>query len=159
MFYVSFYKGLLASLKEKHPNDGEIFKEVGRNCLKYIDFSFDRSISKELKGMNVNRFYKLFREAFGILNLTFDIAAQNIELSVRKKGENGIVTIIKVKNSEYFSNTDEFIYHFYIFAGIVEGIWKKEVNKDVVCNVEAIHVSDDIENSFIELSIESKSNK
>jgi len=159
MFYISFYKGLLASLKEKYPNDGEVFKYVGRNCLEFIDFSFDRALSRELKGIKVNRFVKLFSEVFGNINPSSDIAEPTVDLSVRRDGENGIVTIIKFINSEYLQNTEDFIYHFYIIAGMIEGIWKREINKDIICNVETVHIADDKANSFIELSIKINPNK
>ena len=37
LFILAYYKAILAGLKDKYPNDGEVFKEIGRNSVEYIE--------------------------------------------------------------------------------------------------------------------------
>ncbi|MFX1392497.1 MAG: hypothetical protein ACFFAH_02880 [Promethearchaeota archaeon] len=152
--YISYYKGLLVSLKEKFPNESEIFKDIGRNCFKYLDFSSESIISKDLIGQEVNHFIKQFQEEFGKLIRSFDEAEPSIGISFIKNGENRDLLVIKFRDSEYIQKSKDFIYHFYILAGFVEAFWKKLTNEDVICNIESINLSDQEENSYIELLVE-----
>ncbi|MFX0139440.1 MAG: hypothetical protein ACFFDN_37715 [Candidatus Hodarchaeota archaeon] len=152
--YISYYKGLLASLKEKFPNEGEIFKDIGRNCFKYLDFSSEYKVSKNLTGVEGNYIIKLFQEKFGKLIRSFDGAEPSIGISFIKKGENRNLLVIQFKDSEYIQNSKDFIYHFYILAGFIEAFCKNLTNNDVICNIESINLSDEKEHSIVELLVE-----
>ena len=152
--YISYYKGLLASLKKKFPNEGEIFKDIGRNCFKYLYFSSNSPIMKDLKSQEVNHFIKQFQVVFGKLIRSFDEAEPSIGISFIKKGENRNLLVITFKDSEYLQNSKDFIYHFYILAGFIEAFWKKLANEDVICKIESVNLSDEEEHSVIELLVE-----
>ncbi|MFX1392595.1 MAG: hypothetical protein ACFFAH_03380 [Promethearchaeota archaeon] len=151
-FTIFYYKALLAGLKENFPNTGEIFKNIGRNCLEYIDFYLSPTKLDKLKGMKVTRIWKLYYDVFGKFYPSLNIIQPTIKVRTKKK--NGTIKIIlRFSNSEFIDITDDFIYHYYITAGLIEAIWKKESNIDVVCNIEKVHLSDKKESSYVELSI------
>lgn len=153
MYSLSCYKALLAGLKRNYPNDGDVFKEIGRESLKYFDFILKPSSSEKLRSIRYNRILKLYYDVFGKFSTSLNIIQPKIEL-FRKKGGKNDKLILKFTNSEFLDDSNDFIYHFYISAGMIEAIWKREVNKNVKCDIETIHISDKKENSFIELSIE-----
>lgn len=152
MFTISYYKALLAGLKQNFPNNGEIFKKIGHNCLEYIDFYLSPTQSEKLKGMKVNRIWKLYYDVFGKFYPSLNIIQPTIKVKTRK--ENGTIKIIlKFTNSEFLDITDDFIYHYYIVAGLIEAIWRRETHLDVICNIEKVYISEKKENSYVELSI------
>ncbi|MFW9898851.1 MAG: winged helix-turn-helix transcriptional regulator [Candidatus Thorarchaeota archaeon] len=152
MFTISYYKAILAGLQEYFPNSSEIFKEIGRNSLKYLNDYLAPGISTKLKGMNPTRILSLYYDAFGKFYPSLNMIRPSIKLSTRKE-DGTLKFILKLTNSEFLDNPDKYLYHYYISAGLIEAIWKREINKDVVCNVETVHISDDEQNSYVELSI------
>ena len=154
MYTLSYYKALLAGLKKKYPNNGEIFKDIGRECLEYLVLFLKPFSSEKLKSVRYNRILKLYYDVFGKFFPSLNIINPIIELSVKKKRGKKDKLLLKFTDSEFLEDSNDFIYHFYISAGIIEAIWKREVNKNVKCNIEKIFISEKRENSFIELSIE-----
>ena len=90
---------------------------------------------------------------FGKFYPSLNIIQPTIKLSTRKK-ESTNQFILRLTNSEFLESPNKFIYHYHIVAGLIEAIWKKKINRDILCNVETLHVSDDKEHSYIEFSIE-----
>ena len=156
LYYTSYYKALLAGLKENYPNDAEIFKNIGRKSLKYLDFLIQPSSrSKKLKIKGLNRILKLYYDTFGKFFPPLNIIRPRINAYLKKKNDGTRDKIIvKFTNSEFLDNSNDYIYHFYIATGIVEALLEREINKTVKCNIESINISDNQENSFIELSID-----
>lgn len=153
MFPNVYYKALLAGLKNGFPDAEEIFKKIGRNSLEFIDNYFTPSKSEKLKSKKINLLLKLYYDMFGKFNPSLNIIQPTIKLSKRKK-EGTTKFILRLTNCEFLDNSYKFIYHYHIVAGLIEAIWKKKINRDAVCNVETVHVSDDKEHSYIEFSIE-----
>ena len=154
IFIIEYYKGILSGLKQKFPDSGDLFKEIGRICYKHIDFSLGAVISKEFKGFKVNTFIKIYNDVFGKFYPSSDVINPLIDISQKKLDNNKTKTILKFTNSEFLQDTDDFIYHAYIVAGLIEELWKREVGRIIKCNVENVRISDKIENSYYELSIE-----
>ena len=152
MFAISYYKAFLKGLKKYYPTDYDIFKKIGKDCFEYIDFSFDRAIAKELKGLRANRFILLFYDVFGKLYPNIDIVDPVIE-TYSKEDDEGRKIILRFKSREYLFDTDDYVYHFYMIAGIAEAIYKRDFEKDVRCDIETVHLSDNPEESYIELVI------
>jgi len=153
IFSLAYYKGILSGLKSNFPNSEEAFKDIGRNCYDYIDFSLGPMVSKELRGFKVSRLVKVYYTVFGQFYPSYDITQPTIEISIEKMENNKQKTILKFNNSEFIGPSGEFSYHAYIMAGLIETLWKKEVGKKIYCNVESIHPSDKREDSFYVLSI------
>jgi len=154
MFTNVYYKALLAGLKDRFPDAEKIFKEIDRNSLKFIDNSLTPSKSEKLKNIMINLLLKLYYDVFGKFNPSLNIIQPIIKLSKRKK-EGTTKFILRLTNSEFLDNSHKFIYHYHIVAGLIEAILKKKINRDVVCNVKTVHVSDEKEHSYsyIEFSI------
>ncbi|MFX0186416.1 MAG: HTH domain-containing protein [Candidatus Hodarchaeota archaeon] len=153
IFTEVYYKALLAGLKDEFPDAEETFKEIGRNSLEFIDNYLTSSNSEKLKGIKINLLLKLYYDVFGKFNSSLNRIQPIINLSKRRK-EGTTKFILRHTDSEFLDNSNKFIYHYYIIAGLIEAIWKKKINRDAVCNVETIYVSDDKEHSYIEFSIE-----
>ena len=153
-FTMSYYKAILAGLKKRYPNDNESFKKIGRESLEYIESLLGPVILEEVKGLNVNRMIRLYYQLFGKVIPSVDMVQPNIEMSMRKINDTKNKIILKFTNTEFLDNTSDFIYHYYIIAGILEKIWQREVNKNVIVNVETIHLSEIKDDSYIELSVE-----
>ncbi|MFX1338849.1 MAG: winged helix-turn-helix transcriptional regulator [Promethearchaeota archaeon] len=154
LYIIAYYKGLLHGLKENFPDSEEIFKNIGRTCYKYIDFSLGPMISKELKGFKVNRLLKLYYEVFGKFFPTYSVVQPTIEISSRKINGNKTGSILKFANSAFLQDSDDFILHAHIIAGILEELWDVEVRRKIKCNVGKVHISERKEDSYYELVIE-----
>lgn len=152
----SYYKALLSGLKKNYPNDEEIFKEIGRNSLEFIDFSFGPTLTKGLKNLRNIPVPKIYFEVFGKFYPSYDILQPSIEISEPIMDESDNKAVYRFKNSEFLDNSKDFIYHFYIVSGIIEALWEREVGRTVECKVEKIHVANKKEDAFFELSIEIK---
>ena len=152
----SYYKALLSGLKKNYPNDEEVFKDIGRNSLEFIDFSFGPTVRKGLKSLRNIPVPKLYFEVFGKFYPSYDILQPSIEISDPMMDESGNKAAYRFKNSEFLDKNEDFIYHFYIVSGIIEALWEREVGRPVKCKVEKIHVGNKKEDAFFELSIEIK---
>lgn len=154
IFTIAFYKGLLSGLKRNFQDSEEIFKEIGRNCYQYIDFSLGPMISKELKGLKVNRLIKIYYEVFESFYPSYEVAQPSVDISVKIIDENKTRTILKFTNSEFLQTSNDFILHAYIVAGLIEELWEKEIGRIIECNVGKVHVSEKREYSFYELYLD-----
>ena len=154
IFIIEYYKGILSGLKQKFPDSEDLFKEIGHICYKHIDLSLGAVVSKELKGPKVNRFIKIYNDVFGKFYPSSEVTNPLINISLKKLDNNKTKTILKFTHSEFLQDTDDFIYHAYIVAGLIEELWKKEVGRIIQCNVESVNILDKIEDSYYELSIE-----
>jgi len=150
----SFLQALLSGLKDKFPNREIIFKEIGYEILKKFQFPISNAYIEEFKKARKSRDQisqlKLFEKFYN----SYDFFQDDINISIQKLSQNK--AIIRLSNSEYLKDTDEFIYFFYIACGITEGIYLDNLNKKVLCNVEKIHVSKEKEDSYIDISLKIK---
>ncbi len=148
----TFIQALLYGLKEKFPNKEQIFKEVGLKLLDRFQFSLGDAYLKEiekLRGISDTKAYlKLFEEFYN----SFDFFQDDIDISIFELHQNRV--IYRIKNSEYLKKSDDFVYFFYVVCGITEGIYLRNLNVKVKCNVENIHVSSNKKESFIDVSLE-----
>ncbi len=152
----SYYKALLSGLKKNFPNNEEVFKDIGRSSLEYIDFSFGPTVKKGLKNLRNISIPKIYFEVFGKFYPSYDILQPSIEISEPIMDESGNRAVYRFTNSEFLDKTKDFIYHFYIVSGIIEALWEREVGRPVECKVEKINVANKKEDAFFELSIEIK---
>ena len=152
----TYYKAILSGLKENFPDSEEIFKQIGRKSLEFIDFTFGPTVSKSLRGLRGNPILKLYFKVFSEFYRTYDILQPSVEISEPRFDKTGTKAYYRFTNSEFVKNSDDFIYHFYIVTGIIEALWERELEKPITCKVENVHVSEKVGDSFVELSIEVK---
>lgn len=159
LFPLSYYKAILAGLKDKYPNDGAVFKDIGRNSVEYIESLLGPLVLKQVEGLNVNRMIGLYYQLFGKVIPSLNMVKPNIEMIMRKKNEFENKIIFKFTNTEFLDTSDDFIYHYYIIAGILEKVWQRDVKKNVKVNVETVSISEKKDESFLEFSVEINSTK
>jgi len=146
----SFMKALLYGLKDKFPNKRQSFKEVGWKILEYFQFPIGEVYIKEFIKVRESSDpvlkLKLFKEFYN----SYDFFQEDLDISIVELHQNKI--IYRFKDSEFLN--DDFIYFYYIACGITEGIYLKNLDLKVVCNVEDIHISSSKKESYIDISVE-----
>ena len=151
----TFIQALLSALKRKLPNKEELCKEIGLRILEHFQFSLGNAYIEEfgkLKGVSDTKTYlKLFKKYYN----SFDFFQDDVDISTLELQQNKI--IYRIKNSEYLDNTDDFIYFFYVVCGITEGIYLRNLDIKVVCNVENYHISTNKKKSYVDISLEIQS--
>ncbi len=105
---------------------------------------------RSLKSHPISR---IFLESFKFFYSSYDIFQPNIDITILKIDQEGKNATYRFKNSIFLEDTDNFVYHVYIICGISEGILNKAINRDVLCKVDQIYVSNKKEESFFDLTI------
>lgn len=148
----SFLQAFLSSLKSKFPNRQDIFKEIGHDILKKFQFPIGQAYIEEFKKARKTKDpiaqLKLFEKFYN----SYDFFQDEIYISIQELSQNR--AIFRLINSEYLKDNDEFIYFFYIACGITEGIYLENLNRMVICNIEKIHISQNDDDSYIDISLE-----
>jgi hypothetical protein len=152
----SYYKGVLAGLKKYFPDKEQVFKLIGKEALKHIDFSFGPTIKRQMRVVKGSPIIKLYFDVFKNFYTSYDLLQPKIEISNPEIDETGMRAVYKFTNSEFLETTDDFIYHFYMAVGIMEVIFSREIERPVECIIEKVHISDGKEESFIEISVNVK---
>jgi len=151
---LSYYKVLLKGLYKNFPNSENVLKKIGQKSAKDIKFSFSPNIYKQLKKLKRYHIKKIPLEIFKQLYYAFDIFQPNIKISVLDLNSDGHKTIYRFKNTIFLDNKDLYIYHIFLIIGIIETIIKRELNQDMVCELENYHISEDSKDSYYDISIE-----
>lgn len=150
----SFIKALIYALKNKFPDKEQIFKEVGWRILEEFQFPIGDAYFKEFEKYrrisDSQSQLKLFKEFYN----AFDFFQEDLDISVIELQKKKIV--YRIRNSEYLGTSDKFVYFYYIACGITEGIYLQNLNRKIICNVENINISNNKEESFIDISLEIK---
>ena len=150
---ITYYKALLSKFKNYFPNNEDVAIQIGREAANDIKFSFGPNIQKQLRGLKSHLISRLFLESFKAFYSAYDIFQPNIDITILKIDPEGKNATYRFKNSIFLEDTDDFIYHVYIMCGISEGILKKAINRDVLCEVDQIYVSNKKEESFFDFTI------
>jgi len=147
----SFLHALLAGLKNKFPNKELIFKEIGYEILKKFQFPIGDAYIEEFRKARKTKDQisqlKLFEKFYN----SYDFFQDDLNISIQELSQNK--AIFRLSNSEYLKDSNEFIYFFYIACGITEGIYLNNLNRQVQCNVEKIHIAKEEDDSFIDISL------
>ena len=148
----SFMKALLYGLKDKFPENEQIFKEIGFKILDYFRFPIGNAYIKEFKKVKDSSDsimeLKLFEEFYN----SYDFFQDDLDISLVELHQKKVV--YRLKNSEFLHK--DFIYFFYIACGITEGIYIQNLNREVTCNVESLNIAKDSKDSYIDISLEIK---
>jgi len=150
---LSYYKAIIAGIKKHYPMDEQVLKQIGRESLKYIDFDQSEKSRKQLKGIRGNPIIKLYFEVFRKFYPSFDLMQPNIKISEPEIQNSGKKAVYRFTNSEFINNSEDFIYHFYIIAGIIEEQFSELFNRTIKCNVEKVNISNNEGESFVDISI------
>lgn len=153
--FLSFFKGLLANLKEEYPNQHEIFKSMGRRIGKSMDVPLKRKGKKIVQQLDKMSKIEILESVtdympyFNILNDTITISKINIKRNKKK----AIVTFI---NSEMLGSSDEYIYYFYLLMGLIEEKLSEYIGREIRFDILAYETFQDKEQSYIKFSYDFK---
>lgn len=150
---LSYYKAIIAGIKKHYPMNEQVLKQIGRESLKYIDFDQSEKSRKQLKGIRGNPIIKLYFEVFRKFYPSFDLMQPNIKISEPEIQNSGKKAVYRFSNSEFIKDSEDFIYHFYIIAGIIEEQFSELFNRTIKCNVEKVNISNNEGESFVDISI------
>ena len=154
---ISMYKALFLAIKNKLPHQEQIYKEIGKELQKNFDFRYSKGFFendakkkiglKDLKDFKPH--FEYFVEVFNSSNILQDTAKV-----IHLKYENNYKTAIyRISNSEFLESNDDYIFYFYMIAGIIETYLGEELNRNITCKIIDISVSSNKEDSYVDLSI------
>ncbi len=150
---VSFFKGLLANIKNVYPDQEDVYKLIGRNIADSMKIPFTaegREYLKSLKSASDIELIEAIPNYIAYFNILQD--SVNIDdIDIKKKEKRAIVTF---KNSDMLGNTDDYIYYFYLLMGIIERKLSEYTGKEVKFDVTKYETFEEKENSFINFSFD-----
>ncbi len=148
----TFMQGIVYAVRSEFPNQEKALKEIGRKILNRFQFSIGEAYLKEfekLRGISDPQIQlKLFKEFYN----SFDFFQDDLDISIVELNKKKV--IYRIKDSEFIGTSEDFIYFYYIVCGITEEIYLRNMNLKILCNVENIHISNDKEESSIDISLE-----
>ncbi|MFX1393335.1 MAG: HTH domain-containing protein [Promethearchaeota archaeon] len=150
----SFFQALLVELKNLLPDKEKIFKEAGKKMMEHFQYPIGDTIFKEFEKAKQISDPQVHLKVFKKFYNYFDFFQEDVKISIVEIQNKKI--LYRISNSEYLGNTNNFIYFYYIACGVTEGIHLQILNKKIICNIERVHISNNKEDSFIEISIELK---
>ena len=156
----SMFKAFFLTLKTKLPHQEHLYKEIGFHLQENFDYRYSKGFFenefKKEAGLKDLKDYKphfeYFVEVFNSSNILQD-TAQVVHLYYEN---NHKTAVYRINNSIFLEDNDDFIFYFYMIAGIIENYLGKELNRKVNCEILKINVSDNKEKSYVDLSINIK---
>ena len=148
------FKAFIITLKESLPNQGSLYKEMGKKFLQHFEYKFGKSLLKEFAALKKVKTTKPHLEFFKKLYPSFNFLQDTMEITDMKFENKNKKAIYRFKNSEFLETRDDYNFYFYIVAGIAEAYLSEELSRNVNCEIIEIHVSDKKEESYVEMSIE-----
>ena len=155
---LSYCKALLAGIKINFPNKEQTFKEIGFNAAKKIKFAFGEDVFKKLKSLTEKPFSKQHLEALRDFYPSYDIFQPNVDISIVNIDPKDKKAIYRFKNSLFLDDMENHIYHIYLIAGITQGIFTNAYGIPIECKIEKINITNKLENSYFDLSLQIKGN-
>jgi len=150
---ISFFKGLLANLKKIYSNQEHVFKAIGRNLADSMEIPIlkeEREFLKKLKDLDdveIMESMGKFLPFFNILHDTISIS----KIDIKKKDKKGVVTFV---NSDMLEHTDDYIYYFYLLAGLIEKKLSDYTGKEVIFEILNFETFDQKEISNIKIAFD-----
>jgi hypothetical protein len=154
---ISMYKALFLALKTKLPQKERLYIEIGKELQKNFNYRyskgfFENEVKKKVGLENLKDYkphFEYFIEVFNSSNILQD-TAQVTHLMYENEDKTGI---FRITNSDFLENNDDYIFYFYMIAGIIEAYLSEEMNRNVTCKILNINISENKENSYVDLSI------
>ncbi|MHA1196214.1 MAG: HTH domain-containing protein [Promethearchaeota archaeon] len=150
---ISYYKALISRFKKHFPNKESLAKQIGKDAIKDIKFTFGPTIFKEMKRLKENPISRVHLESFKNFYRVYDPFSPDIEISVINIDPEGKSALFRFKNSPFLSDTEDHNYHIYIACGITEGILEKVLKTKVSCDIIEIHPSKNKEDAYFDIFI------
>lgn len=156
---LSYYQVILKGLKEYFPDNerGEFFKQLIQKNVDEIRINISPEMKKklnelgekptrELISINLNLFKELY--------LMYDLFQPDVDISLLEIDADQNKVIYRFKNSRFFEDNEDYIYHLYFMCGVSEGILERALKRKITCRLENNHIAGEKEDSYFDLSIE-----
>ena len=152
---LNLYKGILYGLKKQYPNQENIIKEVGKKMAEFYSIPLNH-ISNSFQDFieNKNITLKAVIPFFENIHPYQEILQDPIKLIGIEVNKQGNKFNLRYCNSIFLDNTDDFIYHVYLMCGYIESIASKHTQKTIRCTVENIYITDNMEDSYVDILFE-----
>ena len=149
----SYYKALLKALKANLNDDVKAMKKIGREIANEVKFNHSDNIFKALKELVSDPYPKILLESFKIYFPFFDFFQPDLTIEMIQIDELGTSATYRFRNSVFCEDSEDYIHHMNITSGIIEVVLSGVLKREVISNVEKIHISDNTEESYFDLSI------
>jgi hypothetical protein len=150
---ISFIKPLIAHLKKAFPKREALFQELGRNIADSIIIPFSTNARNELEKLenssdiaileSINKFLPYFNFIYDRIIIS--------KTDINKKEQRAILRFV---NSDMLEKSEDYIYYFYILAGIVEKTLSSYTHKQIKCEVVNYETFERREKNYIEIAFE-----
>ncbi len=154
---IDYYKALLYNLKEYFPKKEQMFKEIGKNLDKIFHLKLDYlPLVKENLPSLEKVPPKVILKTIGEFYPQFDVFQESLILSDMNIDDSETRATFRFRNSDFIKEGESFNYHFYLVCGLMESILKRELKREVKCDIEKINLFNKKEESYVDISIEIK---
>jgi len=154
---ISLYKALFLAIKNKLPNKEQLYIEIGKELQKNFDYRYNKGFFendvqkkaglKDLKDYKPH--FEYFVEVFNSSNILQDSA----QVTHLRYENNNKTAVYRIQNSDFLETNDDYIFYFYMIAGIIETYLGEEMERTVTCEILQINLSDNKDDSYVDLSI------
>ena len=154
---ISMYKALFLAIKNKLPNKEQLYIEIGKELQKNFDYRYNKGFFendvqkkaglKDLKDYKPH--FEYFVEVFNSSNILQDSA----QVTHLRYENNNKTAVYRIQNSDFLEKNDDYIFYFYMIAGIIETYLGEEMERTVTCEILQINLSDNKDDSYVDLSI------
>lgn len=154
----SMFKAIFLTMKNIFPNKEDLYKEFGKELQNHFDYRyskgfFSNNIKKKIALKNIKDFKPHFEYFVEVFN-SFNVLQDTVQVTHIKYENNYKKAIYRFTDSEFLETNDDYIFYFYMIAGIIETYLGGELNRNVNSNIIDIHISDKKEESYVDISIE-----
>jgi predicted hydrocarbon binding protein len=154
-YVIGIIKGMYMSLRRHFPDQESTFKQIGREIGENFQIPLDYArgltdLDYPTEGIAVKDLFEIFGEVYPY----FDIFQTYVNVSLLEINDQGNQATYRFEHSDLLETTDDFIYHFYLISGIIETTLSRALNKTVTCDVVQINLSQNREESFVDISIQ-----
>ena len=152
------FKAIFLTMKNIFPNKEQLYKEFGKELQKHFDYRyskgfFSNNIKKKIALKDIKDYKPHFEYFIEVFN-AFNVLQDTVQVTHIKYENNYKMATFRFTNSEFFETNDDYIFYFYMIAGIIETYLGDELDRNVTSNIIDIHVSDKKEESYVDISIE-----
>ncbi len=149
----NFYKDLISQLKNNFPNLEKKFKKIGERLADYapLKMKYLEDYIKKINSIDPiskRKVLELIAEMYPILNIFKDSSE-----IIMKEIEAGQFLVCKFQNSDFMTNFNDFLYHFYIQLGYIERVLNREIKIQILLNIEEIRLDKEHNCYILKISI------